>query len=106
MLYEFFSNYSINNVYRHRQNIEIETAGFEVINGLLDAFINSVLDNKSKHHKKILELLPKQYLDNNGKPFADKYLNILNVISFISSMTDNYAINLYKTIKGHSLTTN
>lgn len=96
--------FSVDRVYKSRQNLEIEAAGYEVITGLLDVFITALLDNKSRYGQKMIELLPKQYLDKDGRPFDNPYLNILNVAAFISGMTDTYAINLYRTIKGLSLT--
>lgn len=96
--------FSVDRIYKSRQNLEIEAAGYEVISGLLDVFISSLLDSKSRYGKKMIELLPKQYLDRNQKPFDDMYLNMLNVTAFIAGMTDTYAINLYRTIKGLSLT--
>ncbi len=97
-------DFSVNRIYKSRQTLEIEAAGYEVINGLLDVFITALLDHKSRYGRKMIELLPKQYLNRDGKPFDDPYLNILNVTAFVSGMTDTYAINLYRTIKGLSLT--
>jgi len=97
-------DFSVNRIYKSRQNLEIEAAGYEVINGLLEVFITALLDHKSRYGRKMIELLPKQYLNREGKPFDDPYLNILNVTAFVSGMTDTYAINLYRTIKGLSLT--
>jgi len=101
---KMIKKFSVEQIYRSRQNLEIEAAGYEVINGLLDVFITSLIDSKSRYGSKMIELLPRQYLDKDRKPFEDMYLNILNVAAFISGMTDTYAINLYRTIKGLSLT--
>ncbi|MBN2724086.1 MAG: dNTP triphosphohydrolase [Deltaproteobacteria bacterium] len=88
-------------VYSYRKVIEIETAGFEIISGLIDAFIKAVLSNDS-HSKKILQLLPKTYI--YSKDLHDyKYNSIMNIVQYIAGMTDTFAVNTYKTIKGIEL---
>ena len=94
---------SINKCYRHRNVLEIEAAGFEVMSGLLDAFVPSIINGNSLKNDKIIQLYPQQYLSKKGKAFEDPYLNMINAVMFISSMTDNYALKLFKKIKGISL---
>jgi len=95
----FIADYSCENIYNHRSVVEIENAGFNVIMELLDHFIPPVLKHKSQRRtieEKALRLIPKQYLYNYDEP----YMKIFGVIDYISGMTDNYAVDLYKRIKG------
>ncbi|MEE9431051.1 MAG: deoxyguanosinetriphosphate triphosphohydrolase [Melioribacteraceae bacterium] len=97
---------TVKKVYSDRGVLEIEAAGFEVANGILEYFGNAVLDklrnnNKiSPHSRKLLQLLPTQFHPDNG---MSDYLNLLKVLDFFAGMTDSYAVSLYKTIKGISL---
>ncbi|MEA3496446.1 MAG: deoxyguanosinetriphosphate triphosphohydrolase [Bacteroidota bacterium] len=93
---------SVKKLYKSRVVVEIESAGFTVIPGLLDAFLNAVFDPQNKKNKLLKELIPKQYLSTDKTNYED-YQKILNIVMFVSGMTDKYAINLYKKINGISL---
>jgi dGTPase len=89
-------------IYRHRPVLEIEAAGHEVLSGLLQAFLESVLDErKSNRAKKVRNLIPEQYL--NSKSQQSRATRILNIAEYVASMTDKYAIHTYRTIKGIEL---
>lgn len=94
-------------IYAFKPVIEREAAGFEALGGLLDYFIQAVNDKKensiSKRSKAILQLLPSQFLGEDGNPEDDLYERILKITDFVSGMTDSYAISLYRKIKGISL---
>ncbi len=90
---------SIKKVYNHKSVIEIELAGFNVIGGLLDEFMNAIVHIKSKKSEKLLALIPEQF-DIKNELFYEK---TLAVVDFISSMTDLYAIDLFRKIKGISV---
>ena len=96
-------NHSIEKCYKHRNVLEIEAAGFEIMSGLLDAFAPAVLEPKNLRSKKIMQLYPKQFLSRDSKVYDDTYLNLINIVMFVSSMTDNYAIKLFRKIKGVSI---
>jgi len=89
-------------VYAARDVAEIEAAGFEVLGGLLDAFVsatNDVAKNKdkaSKKSKKLVQLVPAQFLDQPNIPKEDDYSRILQIVDFVSGMTDSYAVSLFK----------
>ncbi len=85
-------------IYYYRKVLEIETAGYEVLAGLLHCFLNAVFcDNK--RDRQIRMLIPKQYLDET----LGKYDRVMNVIQFVSGMTDTFALDTFRTIKGISL---
>lgn len=97
---------TVEHMYRQRFVIETETAGYEWIGGLLKTFISAVIkdkDRKTKYDEKILSLIPRQFLNNRGNPSASKYADVLNITHFIAGMTDTFAIDLYRIIKGISL---
>lgn len=92
-------NVSFKEVYAHRTVVEIEIAGFKIIGTLLDEFVGAVIDPNENYNKKILSLLPEQY-----RPQSDKlYHKIQSAVDFISGMTDVFALDLYRKIKGISL---
>jgi dGTPase len=94
---------SVKSIYQNRPVLEIEAAGFEVLGGLLEAFLGAVFQPDSRRHQKLLQLLPDQFL-GPGRQFPDDpYEKILNITDFISGLTDQAAINLYRKIKGISL---
>ncbi|MGE5400619.1 MAG: deoxyguanosinetriphosphate triphosphohydrolase [Ignavibacteriales bacterium] len=100
-------NISKDRIYSHKSVIERETAGYEVLGGLLDIFITAVNahyeGNTSHKNLKVLQLLPKQFLDMNGIPDPSLYHRLLRITDFVSGMTDSYAVSLYRRIKGISL---
>ncbi|WP_374329805.1 dGTP triphosphohydrolase [Soonwooa sp.] len=91
--------FSIEKIYNHKAVIEIENAGYNVMYELLDHFIPSIILKKSErknYDKMALKLIPKQFVYEEGSVY-DK---VLGVLDFVSGMTDNYATDLYRKIKG------
>lgn len=92
-------SFSIEKIYGHKAVIEIENAGYNVMNELLDHFIPPILKEKStrkSYDKMALKLLPQQFVYEEGSD----YQKVLGVIDFVSGMTDNFATDLYRKIKG------
>lgn len=92
-------SFSIEKIYGHKAVIEIENAGYNVMYELLNHFIPPILKEKSErksYDKMALKLLPKQFLYEEGSD----YQKVLGVIDFVSGMTDNFATDLYRKIKG------
>ncbi len=90
---------SFREVYAHRTVVEIEIAGFKIIGTLLEEFVGAVVNPEDRYNKKILSLLPQQY-----SPQSDSlYHKIQSAVDFISGMTDVFALDLYRKIKGISL---
>jgi dGTPase len=95
---------SINQLYRSRPVLEIEAAGFEVLGGLLDAFLCAVFDASQGHRsRKLLLLLPEQFRAEGHQAHVSPYEKILLLTDFVAGMTDQNALSLYKTIKGIEL---
>jgi dGTPase len=96
---------SVDDIYTYQRAVEIEAAGFELTEGLLNTFaaaMNDCAENPepSYRSKKMMKLIPEKYHKAND---ASPYIRLLNLLDFISSMTDSYAVALYKKIKGISL---
>ncbi len=94
---------SVNDIYRSRPVLEIEAAGFEVIYGLLDAYLKAALLRNSLYLDRIRLLLPSYLIEDKNDTPEQRYNTILNIVLYISGMTDNIAIDTYRKIKGISL---
>lgn len=91
--------FSIENIYNHRSVIEIENAGYNVMYELLSHFVPPIIKNKTartKSETKAIKLIPSQFLYEN----SSVYESVLGVLDYVSGMTDNYATDLYRKIKG------
>jgi len=90
---------SVAEVYNHRSVVEIEIAGYKIIGTLLEEFVDATMNPKDKYSQKILSLLPEQYkaVDDSS------YHKIQSVVDFVAGMTDVFALDLYRKIKGISL---
>lgn len=89
---------SVKRIYNYGSVVQIEVAGYKVMGGLLEEFVPAYLNNNSKYHKKLVELIPKQFLTKE----TDTYSKIQTVLDFVSNMTDLYAVELFRKIKGIS----
>jgi dGTPase len=97
-------------IYSARPALEIETAGFEVLGALLGLFTNAV-EARAGHarfttrERMLLQLLPVQFLGHDGEPDADPYVRLLQVADFVAGMTDSYAVDMFRKLKGFDLPT-
>lgn len=94
---------SLQKVYKARQVVEIEAAGFEVIGGLLSYFAPALLASAQgkagRHQQKVLELLPAHLV----RPKTHTYETLLAVCCYVASLTDKHAITLFRRMKGIEL---
>ncbi|WP_372775981.1 deoxyguanosinetriphosphate triphosphohydrolase [Mangrovibacterium sp.] len=90
---------SVEKIYNDRSVVEIEMAGYKILGTLLDEFIQAVLEPKAGLSRRLLSLIPQQY---RGEHQSD-YEKIQSVIDFVSGMTDLFALDLYRKIKGINL---
>lgn len=92
---------SITKIYGHKSVIEIELAGYNVINELLEMVMPAAVKNEAGRNdfdRKMLQLIPVQF-----GIFSDKdshYEKIMSVLDYVSGMTDLFATELYRKIKG------
>jgi len=93
-------------VYDARPVVEVKACGFEVIAGLLDAFLGAVEERATKgerassRSRTLLRLMPRPGSDPAGLP---PYRRALLATDFIAGMTDSYAVELYQRIRGIAL---
>lgn len=91
-------------IYLCQDVLSVEAAGFEVLGGLLDNYINAsniCLDCpeelRSKKAAKIFDLLPEEYKHGTDE---ELYLRYLKIAGYVSGMTDTFAINLFQKTRG------
>ncbi|MDO6801172.1 deoxyguanosinetriphosphate triphosphohydrolase [Wenyingzhuangia sp. 1_MG-2023] len=91
---------SVDKIYNSRSVIEKEVAGYKVIADLLDIFINAVhryyLGKESSYDKLILIMLPQEFKNQSDS----LYERIMNICSYVASMSDSFAILIHKKISG------
>lgn len=98
-------------VYQYSPVLESEASGFEVMEHLINSFaITSNIcyscgEEETARDKKMRSLLPDEFQPENEKEIEnltddEKYERVLKVLDYISGMTDKYAVNLYRKIKG------
>ena len=97
---------SFEKIYKSQPVIEREIAGFEVLNGLLEAFCPPVVRMATQkalswREETILRLLPEEF--RKDQRAGDLYENLLGLLDFISGLTDSRALALFRNIKGISL---
>lgn len=88
---------SVKQIYKHISVMEIEIAGYHVIGGLLNEFVSAALYPKAVKSKMILQLLPSQFRLSEDMSLYEK---LLQIVDFISGMTDIFAVDLYRKITG------
>ncbi|MDD3018127.1 MAG: deoxyguanosinetriphosphate triphosphohydrolase [Comamonas sp.] len=93
-------------VYSARPVVEIEACGFEVIGGLLEAFVGAINAKATKSEtgkvrtRTLLSLMLKTKADLEQ---LSAYERVLLATDFVSGMTDSFAVDLYQRIRGISL---
>jgi dGTPase len=93
-------------LFKYLPILEIETVGFEVIGGLIHLFLLAVTDDSNlspKHREKIKQLLPNQFKLNTKKEDdiqKNLYTKIQLIIDYIAGMSDTYALQTYRKLKG------
>jgi len=81
--------------YRARDVLKMELAGAEAIQGLLDRFVRALLEKKSlrgEHQR----LLRPSVIDDSGS----RYEQLVRITDHVAGMTDNYAVRLYRELRG------
>ena len=92
---------SIAKIYKSKEVVEKEIAGYKIIADLLDVFIKAI-NNKfddiaSNFDLLILNLLPKEYqLETNNL-----YERVIQVSTYVARMSDSYAIRMHKKLTGN-----
>ena len=97
--YKHSADISLKKIYRSRDVLDIELAGFRIISTLLDLMIDAVCSPEKAYSQLLINRVSGQY--NIKAPVL--YERIQAVLDYISGMTDVYALDLYRKINGNSL---
>lgn len=90
---------SVKKIYEHDTVLQIEIAGYNVMSELLGLFVPALLKlQPSLKEQTALKLFPYQFTQfqtaNSG------YEKVLNALDYLSGMTDEYATEMYRRLKG------
>ncbi len=96
--WEALESYSYHNIYTHPKVIEREIAGYKVLQGLLKEFLTTLFHKGTLRSRQLTSLIPYPY-QNITDP-NNHYLNVRSILDFLSAMTDQEAIGLYRLLKG------
>ena len=86
-------------IYRSKDVVDIELAGFQVITTLLELMTEAVCHPEKAYSQLLINRVSQQY-DIGAERLYDR---IMAVLDYISGMTDVYALDLYRKINGMSL---
>lgn len=98
--YEEIGKISFEQIYKHPMVVEIEISAYQIIETLLDKLIMAILNNETAYSKGLLRLIPSEYQVSKT---ADNYAKIRSILDFVAGMTDDYALNMYRTLEGMQL---
>lgn len=90
---------SVDKIYRSRDVLDIELAGFQVISTLLELMIDAVISPEKAYSKLLIDRVSDQY--NIKAPAL--FERVQAILDFVSGMTDVFALDLYRKINGNSL---
>lgn len=97
--YKHSSDVSFQKIYCSRDVLDNELAGFRIISTLLDLMIEAVSSPEKVYSQLLINRVSSQY-NIRAHSF---YERIQAVLDYISGMTDVFALDLYRKIKGNSL---
>ena len=97
--YRACTELSVQKIYRSKDVLDIELAGFRIISTLLELMIDAVSSPQKTYSQLLVNRVSSQY--NIAAPGL--YERIQAVLDYISGMTDVFALDLYRKINGNSL---
>lgn len=97
--YQKCSQVSFKRIYRSKDVLDVEIAGYRIISFLLKTLLEATENPEHEYSKILLNRIPEQYQIQA----STSYERVLAVIDFVSGMTDVYALDLYRKITGMSL---
>ena len=93
-------NISVSKIYKSQEVVEKEVAGYKIIADLLDIFVTAINNHQtgtlSNYDALLLNLLPKEFMTSS----ESKYQRIMSICTYVSRMSDSYAIRIHKKIQG------
>ncbi|MBQ4913589.1 dNTP triphosphohydrolase [Maribacter sp. MMG018] len=94
---------SVQNVYRAKEVVEKEIAGYKIIADILEVYTDALVEKKnqsaSNYHNLILETLPEFY----QRTEISLYEILLNTCCYVASLSDSSAVHIHNKISGKQL---
>jgi dGTPase len=90
---------SVARIYKSRPVLDVELSGYQIIQTLMEQFINAAVYPERFYSKHLISRVSSQY-DIDA---PDLETRIMAIIDYISGMTDVYALDVYQKINGISL---
>ena len=97
--YKRCSEVAVKKIYRSRDVLDIELAGFRIINTLIELMIDAVTHPDKAYSRLLIDRVSSQY-DLHAPTLYGK---IQAVFDYLSGMTDVFALDLYRKLNGNSL---
>ena len=97
--YKHCSEVAVQKIYRSRDVLDIELAGFRIINTLIELMTDAVIHPENAYSRLLIDRVSSQY-DLHASTLYGK---IQAVFDYLSGMTDVFALDLYRKINGNSL---
>lgn len=97
--YTTCSEFAFQHIYRSKDVLDIELAGYRIIGFLLEVFTDAIQKPDHAYSKLLLDRIPEQYETDA----ITMYGRIQSIIDYVSGMTDVYALDLYRKITGMGL---
>jgi dGTPase len=96
---ERIAEVSMRKLYRYRPVLEIEAAGFELLDGLLDSLVDAAFSRRDARRTARLELFPDLAL-TEGLP---RYEVLRRITDYVAGMTDSFALSTFRKLRGMEL---
>ena len=93
------ADFAKQHLYRSREVLDVELAGYKIIDTLLELFTDAAVSPDKAYSKRLIDRVSSQYRIH--APTLHERLT--SVLDFITGMTDVYALDLYRKILGMSL---
>lgn len=97
--YKTCSDFAVKHIYRSKDVLDIELAGYRIIGFLLETFTDAIQHPDHEYSKLLLQRVPEQYETDS----PTLYGKIQSIIDYVSGMTDVYALDLYRKMTGMGL---
>lgn len=88
---------AVEKIYRHPSVMEVEISGFKIISTLLDKFLEALMYPNRYYSGLLMPFVPEQFRPEEDATVYDKAMAAVDIVS---GMTDIYALDIYKKIKG------
>lgn len=97
--YAHCTQVAVSKIYRSRDVLDVELAGFRIINTLIELMVDAVTHPDKAYSKLLIDRVSPQYEIHS----PTLYGKLQAVLDYLSGMTDVYALDLFRKINGNSL---